>query len=261
MQDFQRESTRWAARSAYRRSHRGSVQAGTLALLCLLLLGCTGAPEPLDSYFPTEQGKRWNYRLTRTTMDGTRIRPYYIEHRGPALIPGLSDLLEEQRTFDGNRYFYLRDPENGWLRVAVQSAVDDTPRLAAVPRTVLPARLLLGEHWRQTTPVRVLEKTGPPQETLFRLQIALPVDYRITAIDERVEVPAGIFTRCLRVEGRGSISTHLGNYLGIGTVDVHSTEWFAPGVGLIRHTLEERTNRQALDRGSLLLELTSVSDH
>lgn len=239
--------------------YRALVRAGILALLAPLLVACGDADGLPDNYFPTEPGMRWAYHLTRTTMDGTRVQPYYVEHRGPALIRGWTEPLEERRTFDGNRYFYQRTPADGWMRMAVQSAADADPRPLAEPWRVLPARIAVGEVWRQTTPVRVLERTGPPQETLFRVQASLPANYRIVAIDDRVEVPAGVFTRCLRIEGKGSISMHLGNYLGLGSVELHSIEWYAPGVGLVRQSLRERTNRQALDRGEMLLELTGVT--
>jgi hypothetical protein len=224
-----------------------------------LLGACGDGKGSEDAYFPTERGMRWVYRMTRTTMDGTRVRPYYIEHHGPVLLPGRAEPVEEQRTFDGNRYFLLRDPGQGWLRVGVQSTGDESPRISVEPRLLLPARREIGHSWRQTTQVRVLEKTGPPQETLFRVQASLPVVYRIEGTDETVTVPAGTFTGCLRIEGRGSISTHLGNYLGVGTVEMQSAEWYAPGVGLVRQSIVERTNRQALDHGELLLELTAVT--
>jgi hypothetical protein len=128
--------------------------------------------------------------------------------------------------------------------------------VADEPWLVLPASLAPDARWRQRTPVRVLEKTGPPQETLFRVQTSLPVDYRIAAVDETLQLPAGRFSGCLRVEGSGRISVHLGNYLGVSQVEVQVAEWYAPGVGLVRQTIEERTNKPALDHGRLLLELT-----
>jgi hypothetical protein len=219
--------------------------------------GCSNE-DPLTRYFPAQQGTRWIYRLQRTTMDGTRVRPYYVEHRGTIALDVDGALYEEQRTFDGNRYFYRLDPDLGWLRLAVQSATEDTPRFLPEPWLVMPTRLEAGHQWRQVTPVRVLEKTGPPQETLFRVQASLPVDYRVAAIDDTLTVPAGRFSRCLRIEGAGRISTHLGNYLGLSNVEVRLTEWYAPGVGLIKQVLEERTNKQALDRGHLVLELDAM---
>ncbi len=230
-----------------------------LSVLLIALAACGTGGDEMDDYFPTESGKRWTYRLTRTTMDGTRVQPYYVEHRGPVLLAGRADLVLEQRTFDGNRYFFARDPARGWLRIGAQIATDEAPRWAAEPWLVLPASLDVGRSWQQMTPVRVLEKTGPPQETLFRVQVSLPVEYRIAARDDRVEVPAGSFHGCLRIEGRGSISTHLGNYLGLGSVTVESTAWFAPGVGLIKQRLVERTNRPALDHGEMHLELTQLN--
>ncbi|HAZ60546.1 MAG TPA: hypothetical protein DCY89_03115 [Gammaproteobacteria bacterium] len=230
-----------------------------LSVVLLSLAACGPGGDEVDRYFPTESGLRWTYRLTRTTMDGSQVRPYYVEHRGPVLVAGRADSVLEQRTFDGNRYFFARDPTRGWLRLGAQSATDEAPRWAVEPWLVLPASLDVGRSWQQLTPVRVLEKTGPPQETLFRVQVSLPVEYRLAARDERVEVPAGSFSGCLRIEGRGSISTHLGNYLGLGSVTVESTAWFAPGVGLVKQRLVERTNRPALDRGEMQLELTRLN--
>lgn len=110
----------------------------------------------------------------------------------------------------------------------------------------------VGTEWRGTTRTRLLEKTGPPQETLFRIVQALPMHYRIAATDVVIEVPAGVYRHCLLVEGKGARHVNVGNYIGETDIHVETRDWYAPGVGLVRSERRESTTSPALDRGELV---------
>jgi hypothetical protein len=235
----------------FSRCHR----IGLVLLLLSGLCACTAGSDDTH-YFPTEPGWRWTYRMQRTTMDGSSSQLYYVEGRGAAAI-GTTVPSFEQRTFDGNRYYYQRTP-HGLVRVAVQGVADPAPRFAESPWQVFPAELRPGVEWRQPTQTKVLEKTGPPQITLFRVNTAIPVTYRVETFDDVVEVPAGRFSNCMRIDGHGSLTTNIGNYVGITTVDITVRDWYAPGVGLVKSDLVETTTSAALNRGSLRLELSEL---
>lgn len=212
--------------------------------------GCGGGT---DAYFPLETGWRWDYAMTRVTMDGPKTQRYYLENLPPEPIDDGAEAVP-RRTFDGNLYYY-RDTENGIVRVGTHRAGEADRRAELPGRTVLAAPFEVGRAWRETVTTSVLEKTGPPQETLYRIQVEVPMQYTLESVDDTVEVPAGRYTGCLRIAGRGTLSTNVGNYIGVTTITVETTDWYAPGVGLVKSVRKERTSSSALEAGELELEL------
>ena len=67
----------------------------------------------------------------------------------------------------------------------------------------------------------------------------MTMDYTITSLDESVKVPAGRFSRCLRVDAVGFLDLPQRILLGIRTIKVEQTQWYAPEVGLVKMTRRE----------------------
>jgi hypothetical protein len=74
---------------------------------------------------------------------------------------------------------------------------------------------------------------------------------------DMVKVPAGAFENCMRVVMSGNAFVDAGNYVGKTIVRVTETNWYAPGVGLVKSVREESTKHRALDKGGIILELES----
>jgi len=215
--------------------------------LGLVLGGCDGAPG--GTFFPLEAGRHWHYRVERTTMDGTRELRYAVSSLPATDFEGTRAAV--RATVDGRRSFY-REEADGIYRLGV------LPTAAAGGRElVLPRPLAADSNWRARTTTSVLENTGPPWETLFRISVPVDLEYAVTALDATVTTPAGTFDDCLVVRGHGTASADVGNYIGRTDIEITSTEWFAPGVGLVRLERTERTGASALDHGRLLLELAT----
>ena len=68
---------------------------------------------------------------------------------------------------------------------------------------------------------------------------------------------AGRFENCMRVEISGNAFTDAGNYVGITIVRLSETNWYAPGVGLVKSVHKESTKHKALDKGEIILMLES----
>lgn len=221
------------------------------AVLALLILdGCDRAT-PTANYFPLEPGRHWQYRVERTTMDGRTELRHAV--RAVAVPPGLGiDAMRE--TLGGLRYLYAID-DDGIFRIDAAAA---GPRHGAgeVSRElVLPHAVDAASTWQTWSQTTVLENTGPPWETLFRINAPIRMRYQVEAIDGAVTTPAGRFDDCLVVAGRGTASVDVGNYIGRTRIEVASREWFAPGVGLVRMEREEKTGADALRAGRLVMEL------
>ncbi|NIR61369.1 MAG: hypothetical protein GWO02_18665 [Gammaproteobacteria bacterium] len=123
------------------------------------------------------------------------------------------------------------------------------------PQYLLRRPFVPGTRWTARGRVALLRRNLP----LFRLEAeaSLPLTRSVAAADEVVEVPAGRYSGCLRVEGRGAVRFE-SEALGVVTVEVTVTDWFAPGVGLVKSVREERPDSQALGEGRAVMELEAL---
>ncbi len=214
-----------------------------LCLLCLLLPACGGG---VGGYMPSRAGMIWEYALELRTMDGLRhLKQVYY---GEEARRDQDGILSSRQDLAGHHYYY-RDTPAG-IDALLPGKVR---RLVARPYRT-------GTEWTGTQRTRLLEKTSPPQQTLFRIEQELPMRYRITAMDAVIAVPAGIYRHCMRVDGQGTGHVNVGNYIGETDIRIETRDWYAPGVGLVRSERREFTSSPALDRGEMLQVLERFRD-
>jgi len=218
-------------------------------ILCCAVAACG---RQSAGYFPLEAGRYWQYTVQRTTMDGSVTQKYLIQTTPGSTLDGVE--VHAKQTVDGSQYFY-RTTAEGIRRIAQKLRGDSALVRNDPAPTVLPADLKVGAGWQQASRTSVLENTGPPWEKLFQITEPITLDYTIESVSETVRVPAGEFHDCLRVAGRGRVSADVGNFIGRADITVSVTEWYAPGVGLVRSRRLETTDAQSLNRGELLMEL------
>ena len=201
------------------------------ALLILLpvLAGCGPAP---SGYFPLEEGRLWDYRITRTIRGETQEQRLILASLPPADLEG--NRYYPRRRLDGRTELFQSTPE-GILHVEPASGV----------RTrVLPGEQQAGSKWAQSTHIYFLEVTGAFSETFReRGQQAIPLESVVESDNDTVEVGAGTFTNCLRVRSTGSVFAGgtLKEFMGISFIKVDQTEWYAPGIGLVKRVRKEHT--------------------
>jgi len=235
--------------------HRGALARLTLPLLVLGLVACGHGADD-GGYFPLTPGSRWQYRVERTTMDGSRELRHALSVLDP-LANQPAD-LRVRVTLDGQRYLY-RLNDDGIYRVGIErrhgprSAEDDQQQL------VMPRHPVLDQQWQGRSSTAVLESSAAPWETLFRAQVPLTMQFRVAALDAAVTTPAGAFKSCLLLEGQGQTDADLGNGVGATHIEVTTREWYAPGVGLVRMERHEQTSAKGLSAGALVMELDDWS--
>lgn len=234
---------------------RWSNACRTLACIGIwaLLEDCGSSRPPSEhAFFPLAAGSYWQYRIERTTMDGVSELRYAIYTVSPDVGTGQGTAIRE--TMDGRRYYYALNAD-GVYRIGERPRRGGAVTYHQEKRLVLPHAPALAQRWRSTTTTSVLESTGPPWETLFRINVPVEVEYRIESLSETVQTPAGRFTGCLLVSGRGTTNTDVGNTIGRTDIEVTSKEWFAPHIGLVRLERTERSTSDALNYGALRMEL------
>ena len=201
-----------------------------LLLLILLLPACGRQTD--SGYFPLEKGGAWEYTITYKVRGEMRTQKLIYRNGGTVKA-------QDQR-------YYVRINLNG-KREYYRKTKDDIYRVDPISgkhHTVLVLPPDKGQEWHSDSKIRVLDITGVYTPT-FRARIVNPVDltYRIEATDDEVTVPAGTFSNCLRIRATGSLfpGQTLQENLGMQSINVDETEWYAPGVGLVKVVRREFT--------------------
>lgn len=222
-----------------------------------LLAGCTGGSAGGDRWFPLGEGHHWTYRVTTVTGEGIaapdRSR-LVIRNRGRDSIDG--EAAWRRRSDDGNEYWHRSDA-SGVYRVASRGALDEKPRPDAPRRYVLRTPLEVGTSWQAPTVPYVLARTYQRPNALRHVMPPLTMTYRIDALDQTVEVPAGAFTGCLRVQGVAEIRLYVDSAREWRLIPMTSLEWYCPDVGLVRLERQEPSPTQLVVGGTVTLELVA----
>jgi hypothetical protein len=232
-----------------------------------LLPGCADRGH---NYFPLGQGWWWQYGVAVRTMDGESRQKYVLAGLAPVEV---GDVLLYPRKSPEGYILYYRASEHGITRLprldrgtmdkrALASLVradKDAARQLPSEQLILPRKLAPGHSWKAVSATSVLQMSGPPYLALYQLKALVPVTYTIENMNDTVKVPAGTFENCLRVSGRGSIPVEAGGHIGNVEVIIETTDWYAPGVGLVKTFRREKTTSPILRAGDYLLELESYT--
>ena len=209
-------------------------QVAKIIIVCALVFtsSCSG---PDNSVFPLQEGIWWQYSIKRFIRGEPHVQKI-VESALPAIKIKGEKLIPKKRP-DGRVEYFQRnsegvfkiDPETGTREVIIREPAE------------------LGVNWSVDSKILYLKVTGAFESTYNRKikNETIPIDYEITAIDETVEVAAGKFRNCIRVEGKGSIyggGGSLKEFMAIDTINIEITEWYAPGVGLVKRQRKEYTH-------------------
>ena len=209
-------------------------QVAKIIIVCALVFtsSCSG---PDNSVFPLQEGIWWQYSIKRFIRGEPHVQKI-VESALPAIKIKGEKLIPKKRP-DGRVEYFQRnsegvfkiDPETGTREVIIREPAE------------------LGVNWSVDSKILYLKVTGAFESTYNRKikNEVIPVKYEITALNETVEVAAGKFRNCIRVDGKGSIyggGGSLKEFMAIDTINIEITEWYAPGVGLVKRQRKEYTH-------------------
>ncbi len=223
-----------------------------LACTAALLLAACGAPQE-DSFFPLAAGHRWSYDIA------TEWENNVVEHE-PRVIETLGrDTLASgeawHRRSDSGVDYWLRSDASGIYRVATKNELQDEPEPDKAPRFVLKSPLAVGTSWRASTTAYLLQRRQEFPREIRHTHPAVPMTYTIEALGETVQVRAGRFDGCLRVKGVAALRLFADPVVGWKDMALTTTEWYCPGVGLVKLLREEPAESTFLSGGRLTMEL------
>jgi hypothetical protein len=219
-----------------------------------LLAGCGDTPSEQERWFPLAAGRQWVYEV-RTVADpdgAAHSETLVLSNRGAESLDGTA--AWRRRSDSGIEYWLRADAQGVW-RVASRSPLDATPVLDADKRYVLKQPLVVGTEWQASTVSYLLAHRNQVPRAVRATQKASPMSYRIGATAESVQVPAGRFEGCLRVDGLAHVRLWVDEAKQWRQVPLNTREWYCSGVGLVRLERQELTPTKMMVGGTLTMEL------
>lgn len=232
---------------------RGMARFSTL-VVALSLAGCSASPEPV--WFPLNTGSSWEYAVTTDTDGVVKRDTQTVRVIGSGQFKGKPTFTRrsELKSNVGVEYL-LQVSGDAITRIAQRTDLQDIPVADETPRTVMKLPLQLGGTWMATTVAyAVLRKTEFPRELKFGK--ILQMVYTVEAMDEKVDVPAGVFEHCARVEGRADLTIYADPVSGFRKTPIATTEWYCKGVGLVKLVRVESIETSFFSGGKIELALT-----
>lgn len=221
-----------------------------LMILCLLP-ACTQETDDSDSYFPLAPGLSWTYRVT-TDVAGNN-KEERLEERN-AEVQELNGQTYTVRVTDRGTRYYVREDAGGVYRAAKRTIVELRPKPDIPHRWILKRPFQIGSTWSQETHPYVLRRVQPYEETLAK-SIKFKMAYQISALTDTVEVPAGRFENCIRVDGDAQLTVYADGRTGYQDIKINTSEWYAPGVGLVKLVRSEPLSGEVFAGGHIVFEL------
>ena len=221
-----------------------------IAVVAALLAGCSQADR---TFFPTETGRWWYYETraeVRSETNRQRLFVANLRQEGDRLI---------QRRQAGQQHVYSITSDGPRHEGFSEGGAGDTSAVQETQALVLPAHPAAGQRWEFKSRLRVIEsRTFAPEDRLARLPLGLTLQATVAAIDETVQVPAGRYTHCVRVDSTGKMNVPVDHAQSFVEVTAEQREWYAPGVGLVRLERKEHAESTFLQNGSYVQELLAT---
>lgn len=211
--------------------------------------GLRAADDAGISLFPTTPGRWWYYATQVKVKDEPRHQRLFIAN---VAFDGRNLLQRRQGAWD-HLYAVGDEAVEHQAYLYRQGGGKQAREAEAV---LLPVPPKQGSSWQFKTRLRLIEsRTFAAEDRLANRYLPVDMTANIAADDAVVQVPAGRYDDCVRVEATGKtiVPADRGN-LEV-EVTVTQTEWYAPGVGLVKTQRVEQADSQFLRNGEYLQEL------
>lgn len=230
--------------------------AGAIAVLgtTFTLVACRNPNVDSDDYFPLQAGLSWTYRLSLALDDHDRTQETLTIHNRPSEALN-SDPAVRRHASSGIDY-WLRSDRTGIYRVAQRTPLDRDAQADDPHRYVLAKPYAVGTSWKSWTNAFVLQRRSEVPKEVRRFHKNVPMTYTIEALDDKVEVPAGQFERCLRVAGQAAVRLYVDAQFAWREIPLLTREWYCAGVGLVKVERVEASPSRFMLGGRVDLELT-----
>ena len=208
-----------------KRTLANAVLAATV-LAAMAASGCTRARTSLARYFPLKPGMTWTFRFSGSSGATGELT---TANQAPRKVFGFSAVPQQNMGGDKSYTEFYADDGLGIRHVAIdeneglQSRLSDRSYVIKLPISV-------GTSWREID--RTFDGTVYDATT------------KIESLDDKITVPGGTFSGCVRIRSTGFASAMKGNARAPGRTSglrlvagedfsVEDYYWLAPGVGRV----------------------------
>jgi len=217
-----------------------------LAVLLAVALGALAACERKAAetpFFPLDRGRTWTYVVTTDPGDGSEPLVLKVESLGAEDLGGRR-VTREKIDLAGETHFrFTASDERGVYRYATQSAGEAAPILDSVRDDLLVLPPARAATWKGETGFSFLD--GPDK---------VAIESVLDSTNDVVDVPAGRFADCIRVDTRGSARGD-----DDATYALTEQVWYASGVGLVKSVAAETVSGPVPQRIRVTTELVAYT--
>ncbi|MFO1436596.1 MAG: hypothetical protein U1F34_09720 [Gammaproteobacteria bacterium] len=197
-----------------------------------------------------------HYRVTINVAGESEQSEFTVRERGAIQYQGMDVGVVEFPS--GGRDYLVRD-QFGVRRIGTVRGFDSSLRLDDEQHYLIKLPATPGMSWPLTSQVSLVESIFyEAGEHIRDREVQVPMVYAISANDESVTVPAGTFEHCVKITANGSAIVRVKMGENFGHIDVAHTDWYAPGIGLVRSERRETSDSPYLRPGTYLQELISI---
>ena len=230
-----------------------------LLLLSVLLSACGKSGPAQPSLFPLNEGWSWNYKVTTSDINGTKVTDLHVHNRTAVALTDQINAIERRNSLGLSYYFVVQ--ANAITRLATKNQFENLPRLDMdeTPRHVLPLPPKLGSKWLMTTRAYLLHRQ---RDQLDDIRFARPftMSFEIDALDQTITVPAGTFRNCVVVAGHYMMPVMADVITGMELVPINQKEWYCPEAGMVKFIRAESIVSRLVLGGTMVMELVNL-DH
>jgi len=210
-----------------------------------------------SDYFPLTPGWSWTYRITSDIRNVSKTSGHMLVVNGkPITVDGQE---ATPRMYQDGHVFYYATQDDGVILIADRPAWH-VAAPAQPEQWVFKYPLAVGTTWPVDSETHLLRRQlfGPTAVVSVPVVAPISITYTVDALDDVVKVPAGTFRNCLRLSGHGEGVVYMGERIGEVNVTIETTQWFAPGVGLVKIERMEDSRPESPAAGSMTVELEAI---
>ncbi len=111
---------------------------------------------------------------------------------------------------------------------------------------VLKYPLKVGTKWTVKDLTRVKYREG--FDKIFQTRLPLTINHEIVGVSETLIISGKRYNNCIKVIGKGETSYNVGPPLGNILIQVETTNWYAPGFGLLKTIRKEGSDLSVVGR-------------
>lgn len=219
-----------------------ALRPGLLILPAWLLVACGQAE---DGYLPLAGERTLTYAIEQTRSGDTHRHKSLQRLHGPLTVAGES-LYQVLGASGPQRLLQYRPDaivERGYYR-AGEPVLHDEPRL------LLPRPLEKGSRWRAPMTTRLLEWRKHSLEKAGRgFRKTVMADFECETTDATVRTPVGTFDNVARVSATARQTIVYGSLQEQSEIQIRQTQWYAPGIGLIKSQRREFADSREFNPG------------